>query len=83
MKILLTAPKVSSSSDSEKTFDIKGLSDRGDTLIGDTGIGIVDAITGAIGRTGYALPTTSSGLMMGLIHLVSVLALVLEKQGKV
>ena len=62
----LAAPKVSSSSDSERTFNIKGLSDRGDTLIGDTGIGFVDAITGAIGRTGYAIADNIIGFDDGV-----------------
>ena len=53
-------------SDPERTLDLKGLSDRGDTLIGDTGIGIVDAITGAIGRTGYAIADNIIGFDDGV-----------------
>ncbi len=64
--LFLAAPKVSSSSDSERTLDIKGLSDRGDTLIGDTGIGFVDAVTGAIGRTGYAIADNIIGFDDGV-----------------
>ena len=53
-------------SDPERTLDLKGLPDRGDTLIGDTGIGFVDAITGAIGRTGYALADNIIGFDDGV-----------------
>ncbi len=62
----MSLPDASSDSDSERTFNIKGLSDRGDTLIGDTGIGFVDAVTGAIGRTGYAIADNIIGFDDGV-----------------
>ncbi|MEL0120848.1 MAG: hypothetical protein VXB01_18075, partial [Opitutae bacterium] len=62
----MSLPDTASGSDPERTLDLKGLPDRGDTLIGDTGIGFIDAITGAIGRTGYALADNIIGFDDGV-----------------